>query len=185
MINSRMREALRQIEALAYLDRTELQPQLNILSNSRIVSTKDCWLLEPLIPEGFNLDAALQDYEDRTDLECSINEVHIEDFLVANQANHNVELLTQGILYACQLCANLKRNGDFKVVLGFESPNLTESSEFSSCTVRFHSCRTGQENWLSSELDSYQDAVLFLDSLDCPPSSEKGFLWCREQMQQP
>lgn len=95
---------------------------------------------------------------DPTEFECSVNHIHIDDYI--RRTSSNDELLWQGFLYAKQLMQDLitafpdKR---FIVILSFDG--------FPDCTVRFHQTREGN-NWLMDDLESYKlEAIMVLETV--------------------
>ncbi len=176
MMNLRMREIVLRPEVSARMRKARLSLRLGRLADARAVEIDGCYFLEPMLPKGFRIDLLLAAHEDRTAAECSVSDLAVEDLLSARRRADWLEVLIQGILYACRLRANLRAYGHFKVILGFTSPGLTEASEFTSCTVRFHRFRPEEGDWLGDDLDTPWNAILVLDTLDPVEPSEDGWL---------
>jgi hypothetical protein len=163
-MNCRMRQLLHALAVPSRLRRTELSPDLRALAEARLVRVRECYFLEPLLPQGFDIDLSLQNSFDRTGLECSVNDIHLEDYVDERTRNDAAEFLAQGMLYARKLWDRLAVKGHFSVILSFESPGLTEWSDFTSSTVRFHLVRPDEAISMSADLDAFQDAVLVFSS---------------------
>jgi hypothetical protein len=96
-------------------------------------------------------------FPDLTGYECFVNHVHIEDYLSDAELSSN-SLLKQGLAFANKIVEELSSlfpDKPFKAIV---------AANESSCSVRFHLIRSG-ENWLSDDLDKYgQEAILVLET---------------------
>jgi hypothetical protein len=175
MMNNLMKNALQKLKVELYLKRVKPLPELQALAQSNLIEANKCYFLEPLLHQPFNIDAALAASFDRTDLECWVNEIDIEGFLDESLRDSVLEVLAQGIMYACELQKNLSTKGHFTIILLFESPDITKDSEFTDCNVRFHRVRSDEIPWISSEFDDLErilNAVLILDSNNITDTSK-------------
>jgi hypothetical protein len=94
-----------------------------------------------------------EDFVDETGYECFVNHIHLTDHIT--ESIEPLPLLEQGLAFVKALAAELRgdsENEHFKIILTMEE---------CECTVRFHKVRASQ-NWLSSELDKYEEAVAVL-----------------------
>lgn len=113
-----------------------------------------------ILAERSNLtgNATLKDFPDRTGYECFVNHLHVEDYLAEDASITQPMLLGQGLALTYLLKEELS------VFSAGENFRIIVSSDESSCSVRFHQIREGEE-WLSRDLNSYtHEAILFLDT---------------------
>ncbi len=97
----------------------------------------------------------LGNFSDLTGYECFVNHVHIEDYL--GDVVDSDELLKQGLAFAHKTVEGLRSSFPgkrFKVIVAVNE---------SGCNVRFHQIRDG-ENWLSDDLEKYQEAILVVET---------------------
>ncbi len=175
MVNDQMRRILDIPAVSKRVATAKLLSGLADLAHSQVVEIGGCFFLKDLVPHDFDLDRALANSFDRTDLETSFH-IHVEDNIGRRYKSDGVYVLAQGILYACELFRNLATKGHFRVYLSFTSPYFTldpfgEPENFTSCTVRFHAVRPDERAW--SNLGG-TDPMLILDS-----SMEEDELWVR------
>ncbi len=93
---------------------------------------------------------------DETGYECSENHIHI-DWLTRDRSLPALVHLRLGLLLCERLVARLQARSDAvpaRVIMSFDGRY---------CVVRFHKLREGQL-WLASDLEGYQEGVLFLDT---------------------
>jgi hypothetical protein len=87
----------------------------------------------------------LSDFPDRTGYECFVNHVHIDDYV--SDASPPA-LAALGVAFAERLCDALTAHGGkFAVIV---------SSDDTSCSVRFHRLRDGEQR-VADNLESYRD----------------------------
>ncbi len=155
-MNNRMKTLFEEYEILQWIDKIGLESRLEYLLSSGIIEINRCYFLQALLPEGFNIEEAVKSAFDRTELECEINHIHIDDFIELSKENTKV-LLEQSIRYAFLLQNRLPPTVDFKVILACTFDPMVD------CNVRFHKQRLG-EDWLANDIDNYSEALLVLDS---------------------
>ena len=156
-MNARMADLLTSSEIRRQLCQTELPPRLAALLRDGVVEMGGLWLLRRLLPEGFDPDLPLSRSWDSTGYECSVNHVHIEEFVDAGRSWSLLESLVQGYKYAQALAALLDGKGAFEVILGCQDP----AAEWAGCTVRFHLIRPGEE-WLAPDLEGYEEEAILV-----------------------
>ena len=98
-----------------------------------------------------------RNFQDLTGFECFINQVHVEDHIPQIMLDRNAILKT-GLAFALALQGELQ----------FSFPNkqftIIVTSTGSTCGVRFHITRIGEE-WLATNLDGYgEEAILVLEN---------------------
>ena len=101
------------------------------------------------------------DFRDRTDYECYVNHIHIEDYL-ENGGLPPLEMLGRGMAFARELkdrLAQLHGTKHFRIIVAF--------SGF-SCTVRFHSVRPDEE-WLDKDANAKEKAVAVFETQELEP----------------
>lgn len=98
-----------------------------------------------------------KNFQDLTGFECFINQVHVEDHISNFLPDQNV-LLTEGVAFALALQRELQVSFPDKLF------TVIVASTGSTCGVRFHMTRTGEE-WLATNLDGYEEeAILVLEN---------------------
>jgi hypothetical protein len=96
------------------------------------------------------------DFRDRTDYECYVNHLHVEDYL-ENGGLPPLEMLGRGIALARELRDRLSRlHGmkHFRIIVAFNGI---------SCTVRFHSVRPDEE-WVDKDLNAREKAIAVFET---------------------
>lgn len=134
---------------------------LNRLSTLDSLRSKVVFFLKALFGEDFDLQRALE-VEDKTGLECSINNLYIQSIIVANPYKQMIDsrdVLIQGIHYAYYLAEKISPTGHFKIILSYSKGN--EPENIVDCSVRFHLIREG-ENWISENLDDYKEEAILV-----------------------
>lgn len=92
---------------------------------------------------------AIGDFCDRTGFECFVNSLHIDDFVSENYICHAINF-SRALLLAW------KRNGGGEI-------RMIVSGDDLEAVCRFHMVRVG-ENWISDDLNSYEEAIMVIDS---------------------
>ena len=88
---------------------------------------------------------------DLTGYECFVNHLHIDDYTDENFFLHGLGL----IMAVAGIVRNKFPQKHFRFILAQEKD--------SSCNVRFH-CRRKGEEWLSEDIDQYrEDGILVMD----------------------
>lgn len=153
-INQLMKNMLQKYKILGRIEEIILEPRLASLLSKGIIEFDRCYFLHALLPIGFDVREAEQSSFDRTDLECTLNHIHIGDFIERDKKNKKV-LIEQGICYAYSLQSLLPETEEFSVILAFTFDPIID------CNVRFHMQRPG-ERWLATDLEKYEEALLVL-----------------------
>ena len=161
--NRRMGALCNDVKSKSLDDPKSLNRKLAELLDSGFTRADGCVL--HAAQEKLRGNATLEDFPDRTGYECFVNHIHVEDYLDGSDIFGQVARLGQGIAFGYNLkekLSSFSANESFRVIV---------SSDESSCSVRFHVIRNGEE-WLSSDLDSYEnEAILVIDT--CTPESAK------------
>ncbi|WP_080630898.1 hypothetical protein [Burkholderia gladioli] len=113
--------------------------------NGGFVLRDGCYFLSLLL-KGVN--ASMENFPDRTGYECFVNSLHIEDY-------DPVSPLAQAIIFIKEIFSiwNVVNEVDLLAA-------IVMVDEFSVVT-KFHVDRVG-EQWLSSNIDDYDDPVFFI-----------------------
>ena len=109
--------------------------------------------------------------DDETGFECSLSEVHIEDFVDSSISAS--ELARIGCAYAMYLRRALvgsSVSGQFRIIVDVQQAD-TELDVGKVCVVRFHRIRPGQP-WLVDDLESYKENALWVFDFDKPLEPE-------------
>jgi len=126
----------------------QLPDELSALLAAGFVEVNGCAFLTSLIAKDTN--ASGDDFPDRTGYECFVNSLHIDDYVESDFLE----------------CACLFVSEAFKQWRAQSIPSLLQAiisyDEFGSL-VKFHVVRSG-ESWVDEDIDSYEDAILVLDS---------------------
>ncbi len=158
-MNAKMKAILSSKELADYLADAHLVPPLEQLVQSSILEMEGCFLLEGVLPTGFDVTRALAESTDRTEVEASANHHHIPFGLPGGSDWDRRKIFAQGYLFALRLADRLKEKGHFQVVFSFQDDEYIES------TVRFYLVRPG-EAWLSADIEGYKiNAVLAIDTI--------------------
>lgn len=86
---------------------------------------------------------------DPTEIECSVNEIQLDDHL---PADNKASLFSAGWEFGLRLKDLLPRDRDYVLILSLSQAEYDES--LWTCTFRFHTLRKGQ-NWIADNLDGY------------------------------
>jgi hypothetical protein len=127
-------------------------PDLLQVLNSGFVVWEGCIFLK----KQFELSKGIKSIKfiDKTDIECYVNHMHIEDYIEGQIELSRVALLKEALSFVSRLKSELSKrypNFSFKVIVACRD----ESS-----SVRFHKLRKN-ESWLADNLDLYSsEAVL-------------------------
>lgn len=92
---------------------------------------------------------------DKTQVECDINHVHIEDYL-DTYTNIEKTQLEHGLLFGARLQELLSNFGQYMIIVGFSVEEIPD------CTVRFHMKRMS-ENWLVEAINRYKEGIAVFD----------------------
>ena len=138
---------------------SDLQPALQVLLDPRFTRLEKCILLRS--QTGANAEASRLSFPDDTGFEAYVNHIHLENYVDASSGV--CVLLEQAQAFGNELARIRSREGitePFLFVIGAEGADVS---------VRFHVIRDG-EDWLSKDLDSYEDAVAAFCITDAAPS---------------
>ncbi|MEN8513231.1 hypothetical protein [Burkholderia sp. RS02] len=141
-INRPMREALNGVR----LD-LPLSESLQSIADSGFELRDECYFLRALLG---STNASRKSFPDCIGYECFINSLHVEDYDSASP-------LTQAVLLVKEV---------FRVWNAMQLPSqLTAvvSASDSRVVVRFHVRRAG-EQWLSDDIEGYDDPVMSMES---------------------
>lgn len=145
-MNRQMSTVYSQISLADYkLDRTLLE-----IAESGLGRKEDCFFIEKCI--NIDTNASLDDFPDKTGYECFINSINIDDYV-------DCDYLLQGVMFTRKIFSLWNDLGENqKLIANFSL------DEF-GLKVKFHLERSG-EQWLSDELEDYEESILVVDSLD-------------------
>ena len=159
--NSRMEALCDDLKSKGLEDSKQLSRKLEELLDAGFSRADGCVL--QTVQVHLRGNARLEDFPDRTGYECFVNHIHVEDYFDEDGSSDLLARLGQGIAFANNLKERLSAfsaNENFRLIV---------SSDESSCSVRFHVIRDGEE-WLSPDLNRYQqEAILVIDT--CTPGS--------------
>lgn len=155
-INKAMSSALLQYKINIEFQEKILSPRLQKLLTGGVCELKGCSFLEKLLPKGFNIDEAIKLSFDRTQIECDINHIHIEDYIDTRE-NTKKTLLEQGLLFGIGLQQLLIGKYKFMIIISFSQ------GQFPDCIVRFHKKRV-KENWLVNDISTYEEGIAVIDN---------------------
>jgi hypothetical protein len=125
-----------------------LIPSLKSIANAGFVKKEDCYLLDSLARKLTNANRA--NFQDCTGYECFVNSLHVEDY-------ESDEPLVQGILLVDEVFRVWKAsNPAFHLTAIISADELT-------VVARFHVKRRA-EQWLSDDIEGYNDPVMSIDS---------------------
>jgi len=137
---------------------SSLSPVLREIVDCGFENQEDCFFLKALLSLGSSVTR--NDFQDCTAYECFINSVHVEDYDENNPLGQAVALIRY-VFDAWRL---------YTPVTGLIA--VVSVDEYSVVT-KFHANRT-TEQWLSSDIEDYDDPVLSIESsedlvefLDC------------------
>jgi len=149
----------------------EFHPILKKIADSELIKVEDCFLLKALLGDNCDIQSTLSDVkellknDDRTGLECSLNNIYVVGIVYSRPYEESVNelfILKQGIKYAFYLAEKIRACGHFRIILSFSSG--CDPDCLVDCSVRFHLVRE-EESWLSENIDVYSDeSILVLDT---------------------
>ncbi|MCX2545960.1 hypothetical protein [Pseudomonas sp. COW5] len=142
--NSEMEKMLRRT------GRASLAGDLVDIARSGFVERDGCVFLANL--DGFQRNASLKNFPDRTGYECFVNSIHIDDYV-------NTDFLACALSYLSSVFETWNESSLPGVLQGAISADKFDA------TVKFHLLRPG-EAWLSDDLERYGEAVLAVESSD-------------------
>ena len=145
-MNQKMKHALHATEWTS----NELPETLSNLAVRGFIEHDECFFLASTIEKKTNISSS--DFPDKTGYECFINSIHIDDHIQSDYLI-NACLLAETILKKLSM---LEKNQLLRIIIS--------SNEFGA-TLKVHLLRTG-ESWLASNLEEYDEAILFMDSID-------------------
>ncbi|MBR7963040.1 hypothetical protein [Burkholderia latens] len=140
--NRSMKTALRKVW-LCY----PLSPSLKSIADSGFWLHDECYLLRALLG---STNVTPETFPDRTGYECFVNSLHVEDY-------DSESPLTQAILFVKE--AFSVWNATQRVL---QLTAIVSADEFSVVT-KFH-VRRPKEQWLSNNIDGYDDPIFSIDS---------------------
>lgn len=129
---------------------TPLAPALMEIAQKGFDSRDECYVLRALVAKSPN--ASRLRFPDCTGYECFVNSLHVEDYDATAP-------LAQAILLLKDVFATWQETVQAKVLIG-----IVSADEF-SVVVKVHLWRSA-EAWLSTNLDTYEDAVMSFESSD-------------------
>lgn len=156
--NPQMESLFEEVHEDHFDDPKALPQKLLTLLNAGFVEEEQCVFLSL---KKQHEPVQRMDFRDRTDYECYVNHIHIEDYL-ENGGLPPLELLGRGIAFARELKGRLARlHGmrHFRIIVAFNGL---------SCTVRFHSIRPDEE-WVDKDLNTEEKAVAVLETQELEP----------------
>ena len=139
-----------------------LHRSLKQLLDAGVKEVDGCFFLRGSSWEEQDVQMALARGEDRTGLECSVNNVYIQSVIDNDPANALIdgsEVLKQGIHYAYDMAKWLAHLGEFQVILSYSG---YDAQEIMSCSVRFHRNRSDEPAWLDENLENYQEEAVLV-----------------------
>jgi len=109
-------------------------------------------LNDELAEEKINLERVLRFHGDRTGYEASINETRVNDYLLDNNYNEGeLALIGSAIVEYWKKMLNVKfPKYDFVFIMVIREGYLT---------LRFYTKRENESEWLSKDIESYNEAV--------------------------
>ena len=152
-MNSRMKKSYAELESKAMIGTISLKDELLKLLKPGFAEVNDSVLLRS--QKKLAKRVGPDNFPDLTGYENFVNHVHIEDYF--EDAVDSNELLKQGLAFAHKTVEKLHSSfpgKQFKVIVAINE---------SGCSVRFHQAREG-ENWLSDDIEKYQDSILVLET---------------------
>lgn len=136
------------------LDDAKALPQkLLTLLNAGFVEDEQCVFLSPLKAA---VPVKCVDFPNRTQFECYVNHIRIEDYL-ENGGLPPLEMLGCGFALAHELKERLSRlrgAKHFRIIVTFDG---------STCRVRFHTVRADEE-WLDKDLNALEEAIAYFET---------------------
>ncbi|MBC3465349.1 hypothetical protein [Pseudomonas sp. RW10S2] len=130
-----------------------LERELVEIANSGFLLSEGCVFLNAL--KASCSSATASNFQDCTGFECFVNSLHIDDYVSG-------DYLVQALLFVSEVFSLWR---DFKFLSGdFAAIVLLDEL---GVVVKFHLVRGG-ESWLASDLERYEEAVLYMLSSDAP-----------------
>lgn len=96
----------------------------------------------------FKGNPGINNHFDKTGIECFVNSFHVDDYV-------SERYLDYSCLFCNEILSQWERNNDNKA----EYLNVIISLDDFGAVIKVHMKREG-ENWLNSNLDKYEDAIL-------------------------
>jgi len=155
--NVAMRELLQKYDKFEEVD-FSLDPKLLALLDSPVEEHNGAFLFSQLRP---TVQDPLSRFGDLTGYECTVNHIHLEDFVDSLDLESRERLLQIGVASVHHLVEKLSLahpHIQFRVIM---SCNLDDPP---GCVLRFHKIRV-DENWVKlDDLDGYEmEAILVTD----------------------
>lgn len=125
---------------------------LNEISNSGFSKVGPCFFLKKCYE--INTNASIQNFPDKTGYECFVNSVNIDDYVSDNYLEYALSFVNNTF----GLWNSLKFNDELISILSMDEFGLK---------VKFHMARVG-EQWLSDNLETYEEAILIISSSEYP-----------------
>ena len=159
-MNSRMKELLDKngIEIPGSLQ--PLHHALQTILDSGVVEFRACFFLKALLGRDFDIDRALEESIDKTELEASVNTIFIQAIIYEKPYKIKIDeklLLEQGLSYGYRLKEKLREYGFFNVILSLSSAD----EGIVDCNVRFFLFRERAE-WIKDNLEDYLEEAIIL-----------------------
>ena len=147
----RTNRAMKKLIDISALDLNSIILDLELVEIIRdgVININDLYLLRARVPDSFDHDSVINRYFDKTELECSVNHIHIGDIV------KNDNILLQGVKYASELSELLEKLGEFEIILSYSDHPIGD------CSVRFHKVRFDEAPYLL-DLEGYQEALLII-----------------------
>ncbi len=142
------------LRAKSSADSIKRNNEMYEIAKSGFETIGGCYFLKKLLPYGANVSQ--RDFIDKTGYECFINSVNVDDYVGNSYLEHGLELVRN----ALSAWREFNNQEVFVAIISYDDIGAK---------VRFHLDRMN-ENWLSDDLESYDEAILIVDS------SELGFL---------
>lgn len=143
--NNRMTKALRN----THINKKNLHSSLKRISSLGFQSEAGCFFLKYNYKNHTNVLG--EDFIDKTGYECFINSINIDDFV-------EKDYYVQGLLFCAEIIRKWKEESHDKLISIFIADEI-------SLKIKFHIERK-DENWLSTDLEKYEEAILIISSND-------------------
>ncbi|WP_419208201.1 hypothetical protein ACN08N_25540 (plasmid) [Photobacterium leiognathi subsp. mandapamensis] len=145
-MNSEMSKSYKNLS----LTNIELDHSLEEIVESGFKGLDGCLFLGKCLETDTN--ASISDFPDKTGYECFINSVNIDDYV-------DEGYLEQAVCFVRSVFSQWNEVQESKKLVA-----ILSMDEF-GVKVKFHVCRVGEE-WLSDELEGYEESILVVDSSD-------------------
>lgn len=143
-MNSEMSKAYRNLS----LANVELDHRLGEIAESGFKYQDDCFFLGKCFDVDTNV--SIDDFPDKTGYECFINSVNIDDYI-------DDGYLEQAVCFVRSVFSQWNKAQEGRKLIA-----ILSMDEF-GLKVKFHMQRVG-EQWLSGELEEYEESILVVDS---------------------